>query len=236
MMYNKKFVAVVVCNGKIMREHGGTVYLPFGSNYSLRFKNLHTTKALVSVSIDGEDVLDGNKLIVEPDTSIDLKGFLKGSKARNKFKFIRKTKAISNYRGDRLEDGLIVVRYKFEKLNQDWYPTYPYYPVIYNCNRYFKCGEYQSEFYTTCENNSLYSYANDGITVKGEPTNQQFTYGNIDELEDTEYSIVLQLKGKTKSKRISKPLTVKSKITCGTCGKKNKSFNKYCYACGTYLL
>ena len=34
MMYNQQFVVSIRCNGKIMREHGDEVYLPFGTEYS----------------------------------------------------------------------------------------------------------------------------------------------------------------------------------------------------------
>ena len=35
------------------------------------------------------------------------KGFMEGMVARNKFRFIEKTKQISDYRGDRVDDGII---------------------------------------------------------------------------------------------------------------------------------
>ena len=56
-MYNQKLVASLKANGKILREFKDTVYIPFGSEYSFLIKNLNTTRALVNIFIDGEDVI-----------------------------------------------------------------------------------------------------------------------------------------------------------------------------------
>ena len=78
--------------------------------------------------------------------------------------------------------------------------------------------------------------SNEGITVKGELTDQNYTQTNIGQLEAEINTIVLQLKGQTSENTVIKtPLTVKTKIICETCGRKNKSLNKYCFNCGTYL-
>ena len=115
MVYSDKFIAVVKYNGQILREHDSVVTLPFGSEYSILLKNLNSVKALVKISIDGKDVLDGNEIIVSPNSETTLEGFLKGYRATNKFKFIQKTKEIVNHRGDRVDDGIIRVEFRFEK-------------------------------------------------------------------------------------------------------------------------
>lgn len=116
MMYNNKFVACLKSYGKILREHGDTVYLPFGTEYSIIMKNLESRKALVeTVTIDGDDVLDGNNLIIYPNSEWNLEGFLCGNTIRNRFKFVEKTEQISDFRGDRLDDGLIRLEFRFER-------------------------------------------------------------------------------------------------------------------------
>jgi hypothetical protein len=60
------------------------VTLPFGSDYSLKLKNLESRKALVSVSIDGQDVLNGKQLIVAPDSDALLDGFMDGSEVHSR--------------------------------------------------------------------------------------------------------------------------------------------------------
>jgi len=115
MTYKDLFVAEVKVNGKILRVKNNNVYLPFGSEYTLLLKNLSSKKASVNVSIDGQDVLDYHSLILEGDEQTELEGFLRGTTARNRFRFIHKTKQIQDHRGDRADDGLIRIEFAFEK-------------------------------------------------------------------------------------------------------------------------
>ena len=64
MMYNNKFVACLKSNGRVLREQDGTVFLNFGSEYSIYLKNLNTVRAEVTISIDGQDIMDGNSLVL----------------------------------------------------------------------------------------------------------------------------------------------------------------------------
>jgi hypothetical protein len=114
-MYHKKFIAVIKNRGKILRDEGGTVRLPFGSTYSIFLKNKNSVKAVANVEIDGEDVLQNHGIIVPPNQSVEITGWMRNMDKTNKFKFIRKTKEIQDFRGDRLDDGLLRIAYKFEK-------------------------------------------------------------------------------------------------------------------------
>jgi len=115
MTYKDLFVAEVKLNGKILRVRDNNVYLPFGSEYSLLLKNLNSRRASVQVSIDGEDVLDNHSLVLEANGETELEGFLRGTTAKNCFRFINKTKEIQDHRGDKAGDGLIRVEFAFEK-------------------------------------------------------------------------------------------------------------------------
>ena len=115
MTYQDKFVAEVKVSGRILRVKDGAVYLPFGSEYTLYLKNLNSRRASVNVSIDGEDVLDNHSLILDPNSSTELQGFLRGNVARNRFRFINKTKQIADHRGDKVDDGLIRIEFAYEK-------------------------------------------------------------------------------------------------------------------------
>lgn len=116
MMYSNKFVASVKCGGRIMREQKETVLLPFGSEYSVLLKNLSTKRARVGVTIDGDDVLDGNKLVVNPNEDYELQRFIINGNLHTgpRFKFIEKTGQVSEVRGDRIDDGILRVTYAFE--------------------------------------------------------------------------------------------------------------------------
>uniref|UniRef100_A0A6M3IDF3 Zinc-ribbon domain-containing protein n=1 Tax=viral metagenome TaxID=1070528 RepID=A0A6M3IDF3_9ZZZZ len=238
MVYKSNFVVSVKCNGKILREFKESdnfVKLPFGSEYSILLKNLESRSAVVSISIDGKDVLDGDKLIIESNKQVELEGFKKKNKVTNRFKFIEKTEEISNHRGDRIDDGIIRIEYTFEKLfNYSYYWPgnwhYLNYSIPCNWDNSTLCS---LTAYAT--GNDLGITGNDlGITVKGsDEVDQSFVRSNIGILEENSNVITLMLRGYKGSTKVSKPITVKAKITCETCGKKNRSYNKYCSSCGT---
>jgi len=133
-MYSNKLVACVKADGKVLREKGETVLLPFGSEYSLYFKNEHSRKVQIEVEIDGTDVMNGKALLLGAGETMDLKGFVNDIQGNDNraFKFITKTNEISDFRGDKAEDGLIKVSYTFEKerpvihhsFDHDIYRTY----------------------------------------------------------------------------------------------------------------
>jgi ribosomal protein L32 len=243
MMYNNNFVVVIKHRGKVLREsNNGIVRLPFGSDYTILLKNKDSRKAVADVEIDGEDVATG--IIVPGNESVELKGALNGLKVRNHFRFIKKTKEISDFRGDRPDDGLVRVEYRFEqpevitidpprirpmkKRSSDWSDvTWTYY-------------DSNTTYNFTCDNSvHAYNCSDAGITVPGAETKQNFSYGHTRPLEAQSHVIVLQLKGtvrrKKKVRRVKKAITVRSKIQCQTCGRKHKSHLKFCGNCGTYL-
>lgn len=116
-MYANKIVASIKANGRILRENKDTVYIPFGSEYSFLLKNLNTTRALVNVFIDGEDMTPGG-LVLNAGQEVDLERSIKGGnlKEGNRFKFIERTSAIEDGpRGVKLEDGLVRIEFQFEK-------------------------------------------------------------------------------------------------------------------------
>ncbi len=115
MTYKNRFAAAVKVNGNIVSEESGGVFrIPYGSAYSIFMKNLDTRKALVRVSIDGEDVLDGNGLVMNANSTHDLGGYMRGQEERFDFKFMKKTAEVSEHRGDRIDDGIIRIEFAFE--------------------------------------------------------------------------------------------------------------------------
>jgi len=252
MMYNSKLVASVKVGGKIMREDGEAVYLPFGSEYSFLLKNLNTRKALVKVEIDNEEVTGGG-LILHPNQTMDFERFILDNNldAGPKFKFIEKTQEISDYRGDKLEDGLVRITYQFEAA-----PVYTdtwVYPVTYGSpyrgvtNTFYSgnignmnvgssvdgsSSTVEQEVYTS----GTLSINDKGITTKGSDSDQKFSVGHIGNLETTSHAIILQLKGQVGQHVVQQPVTVSRKIRCEMCGKSNFiGQNKFCPKCGTNL-
>lgn len=304
MTYKDNFVVEVKYQGKILRMKDGAVYLPFGSEYSIFLKNLNSRRASVKVHVDGQDALDYNSLILEPNTSTELQGFLSGTVARNRFKFIQKTKQIQEHRGDRIDDGMIRVEFAFEKPkperrqiiterhehhyhNYDCYPWWPRFTCYHTDGIGDSAGDASKDIsrgisggvtYSSsmeniqvqasninantgdgsgdgsvkgeesinafCSNVQMDSLGveslgqpldDEGITVKGSECHQSFRYGSVGELEQSEV-IIINLKGIANSGvSIEKPVTVKTKLTCATCGTKSKSSFDFCPTCGTKL-
>ena len=108
-MYNEKLVASLKANGRILREFKDTVYVPFGSEYSILIKNLHTQRAVVNVFIDGVNQTPGG-LVVPAGQSIDFERSLANGSmtAGNKFKFIERTAGIEQHRGVQLDRKSVV--------------------------------------------------------------------------------------------------------------------------------
>ena len=165
MMYNEKLAVAIKCNGKGVREDGDTVYIPFGSEYSIFVKNLNNVRVAVKIDIDGEDIGNSGKLVLDANESVDLKRYLKSD---NAFKFIEKTKEISEYRGDRVDDGLIRIEYWFEKKSNKpvitWtssnyeYGNYPTTAAPYSQNPYGTWCSYSTG--NTCDSNGTVSASN----------------------------------------------------------------------------
>lgn len=119
MMYNNKCVVAAKANGKILREFKDTIFVPFGTEYSLLIKNLDTVRAIFNIFIDGENVVPGG-LVVNGKQEINLERWIKNGNLHEgpKFKFIERTAGIEKHRGIKLEDGLIRIEFQFEKRSQ----------------------------------------------------------------------------------------------------------------------
>jgi hypothetical protein len=245
-MYNQKFVATLKSNGKVLREQGDTVYLPFGSEYSVLLKNLNTVRAQVKIEIDGQDVLNGSRLVVNPNSDLELERFLKDNLRGNRFKFIERTSSIEDHRGVGASDGIVRIEFQYEKV----YAPSPLYPntTPWGGVYYQDAGTIRGQSFVNnvasatslnsvqCSVTNYKSIDNDaGITVPGSISTQKFDTISGFPVEWQTHVIVLQLKGETEYNKIVKPITVKHKPKCVTCGKVNKATSKFCSNCGTSL-
>jgi hypothetical protein len=147
-MYNKKLAVAIKTNGKILREFANssntkdTVYIPFGSEYSVLLKNLNTVRVLTNVYIDGTNATPGG-LVLNAGQEIDLERWIKNGNLStgNRFKFIERTGAVENHRGIKLEDGLIKVEYQFEKVYT------PSWPVVSSGHWEWKPDYWRHDYY-----------------------------------------------------------------------------------------
>jgi hypothetical protein len=210
---------------------------------------------LVNVEIDGKSVTDGG-MILDANREFNLERAIAGDlKNGRKFKFIEKTEEISEFRGDRVDDGLIRITYQFERqfyVNPAPYVPYvpPSWPNHWTYTKTDAYGHQTGNFGVTrgsssggggtmssccftsndsAPKNEFYGSAS-GITVEGSKSNQSFSYGSIGSLETETYSMVFQLIPGT-----YQPVTVDRKIQCHTCGRKWKGHFEFCGNCGTAL-
>ena len=131
-MYESKMVCCLKANGKILREFKDTVYVPFGTEYSILIKNLNSLRAIVNITIDGTVVVPGG-LVVNANQEIDLERFVKDMSNGNKFKFIERSASVEAGRGIKSEDGLIRISFEYAKptpvQQPSWGQTsFPHYP------------------------------------------------------------------------------------------------------------
>jgi len=251
MVYNQKFVVVIKCNGKILREvnSDNDVILPFGSEYSILLKNLDNRRAVAEVSIDGVDVLDGRRLVIDANESTELKGVMINNAVKNAFKFIQKTKKIQEHRGDKIDDGFIRIKFGFERTLEYTHWTYPtVYKTTYHNSFY---SNHDIQYGGLNENNSVCNASSsvvsddlgsseapkveEGITVAGSEIRQDFNSTHVGTIEDHGI-IIIRLKGNDKiDEPVRTPIFVKTRKECKTCGTKSQYTAKYCPECGTNL-
>lgn len=145
-MYKSKLAVAIKHNGKILRENKDLVQLPFGSEFSVLVKNLNSRRVKFTLHIDGQDVLDGTEIIVNANSEIELKRFIRNGNMNegNAFKFIERTQAIEDGpRGIKIDDGVVRVEFWFEQEKSiitttvhhhydEWHYKYPYYRQFWN--------------------------------------------------------------------------------------------------------
>ena len=245
-MYGNKLAAAIKVGNKVLREFKDTVYIPFGSEYAITLKNLHTTRVVINVYIDGDNVVPGG-LVLNAGQSVDLERAIRNGNLTegNRFKFIERTGNIEQHRGIGVEDGLVRVEYQFE------IPR----PVIWNTTHISGSIYPQGSILrgstadvwpagsVTCH--STYdsfdsietAQLNDaGITVPGSKSTQSFQTTTLGTLEADKHNLIFKLVGDLgHNKPVEKPVTVKHKQKCVTCGKQNKHTARFCSECGTAL-
>jgi hypothetical protein len=256
-VFQNNIVTAIKVGGKVLRENGDTVTLPFGSEYSILVKNLNSVRAQIAVSVDGLDAV--GKVIVGPNSGVELERFIRNGnlEAGNRFRFIERTPEIEGHRGIQADDGLVRVEAWREQVTlrvpvprveyyddpipvpsprpYPWYPPrpshYPRYPSrpMHPTSR--SCSDR--------EVNSCYAEqtrSGTGITVAGSESRQRFLLVGNFRLEPVSTVIVLRLRGEIGGEPVEMPVTVNHKPECRTCGTKNSAASQFCGQCGTALV
>lgn len=236
-MYKEKLVVAIKYNGKILRENKDMVMIPFGSEFSVLVKNLNNRRVKFTLEIDGADALDGTSLIVNANSEIEVKRFIRNGNMNegNAFKFIERTKAIEDGpRGIKIDDGTIRLEFWYEREQ----PVVTYTKSVLRSEM---IGQPYRSFASTAQDvllNATTAVAQNavGITVPGSKVEQKFTSVYGFNAESTSHVIIMRLVGQVGEKEVIAPVTVDYKPQCITCGRMNKATNKFCSECGTSLI
>jgi len=253
MMFQDKVAVAVKVDGKVQREDlnktdSCRVMMKFGSEYSIMVKNMNDVRIMVSIEIDGKDIMPGRGIIVDPGKSVDIERFIDSLKVGNRFKFIEKTEQISEYRGNRIEDGLIKISWqkemKFAPVQSVWMVQneYPFggnlrsrritsvFPAstsghtLYSCNAMMDCSFVQQH--------------SPGITVQGSESDQQFIETTESISWDTvnTQTMIISLIGVREIQKKPKKIFQHVKV-CENCGSVyNSEKIKFCSVCGTNMI
>jgi len=200
MGYSKGFVASIILKNKPLREfkYGDrrTVKVPYGSEYVIRLKNKTADPALVEVSIDGTDVLNGSDLVLKAGQTFDLERFVESNLKGKKLKYISLEEGASSGEIDdpfREDNGLVKVKfhkaYKLSKrslndlpfcgavINHDYFlkggPTVQVNDISYSSTSRQMSFDSNSDIQTNFFSSSVPE--NKGATVEGSDSSQSFS-------------------------------------------------------------
>ena len=233
MVYSNKFVMCVLLNGTPCEElANGTVNVPFNTEYVLRFRNKNDRRAVVKISIDGENISEAG-FIIPANSHIDVKRPI-NKDAAFKFVSLDSSDAIDHGKNGPNEDkikGTIEAKFYLEKelSIKDIYVAK--YPNAYRTLSFQKGSDFNSVFGTaSClrgfedvssksisspigDTHFTRSISKDGCTVEGSTTGQNFRHAEI-ECEDvfTTLKVFLQGYNPVCKKKITKKDLNKSKI------------------------
>jgi hypothetical protein len=209
MTYKNNFVVAVRAANKILRENNSTVAIPFGSEYQIVLKNLNTVRAQAKVEIDGEDV--SGWLILQPNSKLELERFIRNGNltSGNRFRFIERTSKIEDHRGIGIEDGIVKVTYKFEKIFKQaqtvvhhydhYWPGYPWYqPQVVITTTPAILWDHQ---YTIYNNSNLQGGLVSNTQTSGSlgGADAQVTYGSVGSMGENSMNIFNCSVGETRS-------------------------------------
>jgi len=118
MPYSQRFVASVVVDGQVQKESpDGSVEIPFGSEYTLRFRNKHRNRrAVVKLWIDGEEQSIGG-YVIPPSSFKDIE---RNSHSPHRFKLVNPHSADAQAHGKDEHNvegynGVVEARFYLEK-------------------------------------------------------------------------------------------------------------------------
>ena len=206
MTYSNKFVMCIIIDGTIQKESdSGSVFIPFGTEYTIRFRNKNNKRAVVRFSIDGEDV-GGNGYVIPSNDYIDIKRHHDKDKAFKIVSIDSQEAMDFGKNGNNDIKGHIVAKFYLEKDSIKYNSTLN--------NHYWKSSATDNDYWMRRDTSSVppagryapitlgsgapvnisFNSTPIGVTVEGGFTGQSFTSTNIN-LESNFIQLELVLRG-----------------------------------------
>ena len=256
MMHIKNLVVAVRANNSFLADQDSKVYMPFGTEYSLYFKNKDSRRVIVGpLTIDGTDVLHGKRVIIDGGSTWDLEGsgsaFDSDRDSNYRFKFIEKIKEIVEHRGNTPEDGLISVSFQYEESKPQavhirrpswqtshmWDSSSPLYGSIGGSAT---PASFSTSVATTQNDGGSrprsMTAKSAGITAEGSNFDKSYEQATTGILNQDIHTLTFGIYGDTGDNQpVLTVITPKTKIRCTLCDTKQSFKNKFCSTCGNNL-
>lgn len=254
MVYSSRFVMTVLLGGQVQPERpDGVVLVPFGAEYSLRFRNKHDRRAVVRFTIDGEEA-SGGGYVIPARSAVDIRRYFHRDAA---FRFVdlNSPEAADFGKSDNLagDKGVIEARFFLERPPVT-YQAFPHDP-LYDPHRVFGAsyggsggGFLRSRSFSpqhvSEERTSggivlpdQLREAAEGCTMEGGASGQRFTPVSLD-LESDYVTLRLVLRGyvgEVPTQTVE--ATSRAATThCTRCGaKRGRKTDRFCGQCGQRL-
>ena len=227
MIKNTQEINVLV-NGNVVKEytHQGYTYIEAkdGSNFSIRLKNNGGSRIMAIISVDGIDVITGEKAsdtqsgyVLSPHSSTEIKGFRIDSESVASFKFTEKGKGngYAEVKGDASNAGVIGVRIYSEKeklltLTEAYKLTKLFTETPYKSNQ-ITCGGFVDNNYSSGGSNYVDFSTLNSSTLSASSVNCNYSTGggimrSINISENTEvkgFDTVTEFGSKAESKVVT---------------------------------
>lgn len=254
MMFKENLVVSVKAGGNYLTDKGNKILMPFGTEYSLFFRNKDVRRVAIGpITIDGKDILDGKRMVLDAAEDWTLEGAIRDTDDSYRFKFIERTKKISNHRDDDPEDGLISVSFQYEKIKSTFHKMRERringdgHGFLHSMNigghDSAPIATYSASSASTMNVGSVSNLqhqaqpeAEAGITVDGNHINHSYNTTVLNGMEAEQHNLLFGIYGYTESAELIKEsITSKTKLICNTCGTKSSYNTKFCPECGTNL-
>lgn len=215
--YANRFVVCVTVNGNVVKPNkAGVVEVPFGSEYAIRLHNKNHRRALAHIYLDGDNV-SGNGYVIGANLEVEIERY---ADKPLKFVFVAEESARACAEGKSSNkngaNGLLRVTFYFEKYppmqlcatpKNPWrsppvyggqYQNYSYDGVTvssYSASAANNSCSFDGEEYTSRGLQSSAKSLENGCTVAGDYSKQDFNFVSFDPESEPAAELTLVMRG-----------------------------------------